>query len=334
MTADEPRHSLPVLHSLVAGAALAPLVEQAWGLPVTGPVPLIQHGLNDHYALPTAAGALILRLYRAGWRTPAAITWELDFLAHLAAQGAPVAAPLRQPTGVWTVPLALPDGERHLAVFQRAPGRYLHMGARDTARVSPAACAAAVGRSLARLHQAATTFPAQPGRDALDADALLTRPLAAIARVYGHLPATLARLDTLADQLRQTLHLHQAALDWGPCHGDMSGANATLHAAEVVHFDFDCSGPGWRAYDLGVLWWSWCLNEEPIAAWDELLAAYQAVRPLGPADLAMIGSFAGMRVIWLLGLWCAERAIFGTHTLHDGALDRALNQIARVRDGP
>ena len=39
--------------------------------------------------------------------------------------------------------------------------------------------------------------------------------------------------------------------------------------------------------------------------------------------------FAGMRVIWLMGLWCANADPFGSHKLHDDYFDR---EATRLRD--
>ncbi len=318
------------LHSIIDGAVLAELVARDYGIAAVEPVLLIQHGLNDHYLLAIEQTDFIVRVYRHGWRTPAAIQWELDLIEHLAQHDAPVAACVRRLDGTWCTEVAAVEGRRALAVFQKAHGRYTHFGNNGVHRVSPAECAAQFGLSMAQIHTAADTFTAQSERLALDLDALLDQPLQAITSVYGYRSQELRTLHHCAERLRSLLAaLGPHELDWGPCHGDMTGGNSTYHSMRdrVVHFDFDCSGPGWRAYDLGVFRWSMLLNSAPESVWEEFLAGYRSWRPLRERDLAAVPVFAALRIIWLVGLWCANAPVLGAHKLHG---DYLAFEVARL----
>ena len=117
-------------------------------------------------------------------------------------------------------------------------------------------------------------------------------------------------------------------LDWGPCHGDVSGGNSTYSNGRVIHFDFDCGGPGWRAYDLGVFFWSMSVNGHGDEVWDRFLHGYSALRTPSSHDLAAVRAFACARVIWLMGLWCANAHVFGYHKLHDDYFDREARRAS------
>jgi Ser/Thr protein kinase RdoA (MazF antagonist) len=325
-----PSRCAPTLHSLIAGDTLRQLVHDDFGLQAAGDVRLIQSGLNDHYALYSPHGDFVIRVYRSGWRSDEAITWELDLVDHLASCGAPVAACLRRRDGAWFSQILAIEGMRQVALFRHAPGQYTHFGATGVHRISPADCAEQFGRSVAEVHAAADRYVARAARFQLDLTHLLDQPLDAIARAYAHREPDLEQLRSLAGELRQMLQIDRRAdLDWGPCHGDMSSGNSTYWNGRVIHFDFDCGGPGWRAYDLGVFYWSMRNNGHEREVWERFLHGYSAHRPASGADLSLVPAFAAIRVIWLMGLWCANAQLFGYHKLHDDYFDRELAHVQR-----
>ncbi|MFL5803282.1 MAG: phosphotransferase enzyme family protein, partial [Roseiflexaceae bacterium] len=324
-----PPDFFPAVHSIVEGARLGQLVDHDFGLRASSAIYLIQSGLNDHYALGSPEGDFVIRVYRRGWRSNEAITWELGLIEHLARRGAPVAECVRRVDGSWFSEIQAGEGVRQVAVFRRAPGPYTHFGNTGRSRISPAACAEEFGRSVAEVHAAADSYQAQAPRFQLDLDHLLDQPLQAITQVYAHRKRDLDDLWQLANQLRQMLDSGgPLALDWGPCHGDMSGGNSTYWNGHVIHFDFDCAGPGWRAYDLGVFFWSLSINGHGADVWEPFLRGYSSRHSLPGADLSMVRVFAAMRVIWLMGLWCANAPVLGYHKLHDDYFDRELRRVS------
>ena len=318
----------PAAHTLIAPSALARLAEAAFGLQSIAPPRLLQAGLNDHYGLHTPQGDFVLRVYRHGWRTNDDVAWELDLLAHLDRARAPVAPAVPCRDGRLFTELIAPEGVRQAAVFERAPGVYTHFGADVRHRASPARFPEVSGRSMAVVHAACDSFVAPTPRFPLDLAHLVGQPLAAIARIYTDRVHEIAALEEQVDALRATMAPLLAEATWGPCHGDMSGGNSTYWQGEVYHFDFDCGGPGWRAYDLGVFFWSLSLNGHGDNVWLPFLHGYRAQHTLAEADLALVPAFAAARVLWLQGLWCANAERFGTHTLHDDALDRTVQRFA------
>jgi Ser/Thr protein kinase RdoA (MazF antagonist) len=320
----------PAIHSIVSGDALSHLVLHDFGLHASSAVRLIQSGFNDHYALPSHQGDFVIRVYRSGWRSNAEVTWELELVDHLSSQGAPVAACVKRTDGRWFSEIPAIEGVRQVAVFQRAPGRYTHFGDVGRSRISPADCAEQFGGSVAVVHVAADTYVPTGSRFHLDLDHLLDQPLQAIAGVFSYRQGDVDELRYLANQPRSLLDAGGLPhLDWGPCHADMSGGNSTYWNDQVIHFDFDCAGPGWRAYDLGVFFWSMSINGHGAAVWDRFIHGYTARRALPARDLALVPVFAGIRVIWLMGLFCANAPVLGSHRLHDDYFDR---ELALARD--
>jgi Ser/Thr protein kinase RdoA (MazF antagonist) len=319
----------PAVHSLVEPAALGRLVLYDFGLRASRPIHLLQIGLNDHYALHTDQGDFAIRVYRSGWRSNEAVEWELGLVDHLARSGAPVAACISRLDGRWFSEIQAIEGRRQVAVFRYAPGRYTHFGATGRNRISPAECAEQFGRSVAQIHAAADSYRTKMPRFHLDLKHLLDQPLQAVAQVYAHRQRDVDDLRQLAGRLRQLLgSAGLAHLDWGPCHGDMSGGNSTYWNGQVIHFDFDCAGPGWRAYDLGVFVWSMSVNGHGDEVWERFLQGYSACRTLSNHDLATVRAFACARIIWLMGLWCANADVFGHHKLHDDYFDREVSRAS------
>lgn len=319
----------PASHSLIRGDALAPLVQDDFGLTALNGVHLIQSGLNDHYTLRSDRGDRIVRVYRAGWRSNQDVLWELELLEHLAGEGAPVAAGMRRLDGSWFSEITAIEGVRQVAVFERAPGPYMHFGNYGRHRVSPAQHAEQFGRSMAEIHAAADRFHSTLPRLQLNLDFLIEGPLSAIAQVYAYRAHEVHALEQLIDLYRRLLQRADiSSLEWGPIHGDITGGNSTYWHGQVIHFDFDFAGPGWRAYDLGTFFWSMSINGHGVELWDRFWEGYSSRRPLPRQDLSLVRAFAGIRELWLLGLRCVMAPVLGSHNLHDDYFDRSVQRIS------
>ncbi len=316
------------LHSLIRGDALRDLIHADFGVRSTGDALLIQSGLNDHYSLPSDGGERIVRVYRSGSRSDGEVEWELELLNHLRERDAPVAAGIRRTDGSWYSSIPAIEGVRQVALFERAPGVYTHFGGPGSRRISPADHAEQFGRSMAGIHAAADSFHSTLPRFQLDLTYLIDQPLQAIARVYACRGADIRAWERMVDRYRDLLDRGElSSLDWGPIHGDVTGGNSTYWEDRVIHFDFDFAGPGWRAYDLAVFYWSMTINGHGVDVWRRFLQGYSSVRPLPREDLSLVGAFAGVRELWLTGLWCAMAPFLGTYTLHEDFFDRSMRRL-------
>ncbi len=138
----ENMNHIPVLRSILVPEALSSLVEAAYGLTVTR-LQLIKAVVLDTYRVWTSAGLYILRVYPRRRRTFAEINAELDFLAYLHSQGAPVSIPVVQRNGERLLTLQAPEGTRYAVLFTYAQGEPL-------------------GENLAAIHMYGQTLSAHP----------------------------------------------------------------------------------------------------------------------------------------------------------------------------
>jgi Ser/Thr protein kinase RdoA (MazF antagonist) len=309
---------LPVIRSILEPAALAAALAPAYDLGVVTGCVFLRYGLNHTYRLDTEQGPRILRVYTRGWRSPAEIAYELALITCAAEAGLPVASPLRARDGALSVTVAAPEGPRQAAVFTYAPGHTLTYTEVD---------ARAFGRLEARLHQALAGFETRTPRFALDREHLLFGPLAAIGPALAGRPDDRAYLEDLAARIARRLEdLERDGLRWQPCHGDLHLGNVHFTAdGRPTVFDFDCCGPGWRAYDVAVFRWASYLHTGADAPWQAFLAGYEESAPLAEPEIQAIPWFVAARHVWLLGLHAADR--FGLGPVGPGQLTYALRAI-------
>lgn len=311
---------LPIVYSTIAAAAIGAFAANEWALGALRTCRLLHRSLNDSYLVETAAGAFVLRLSRARWRSRDQLAAELAALDHLLARGIAVAQPVPRPDGARIVTLASPEGERHAVLFRRAGGVWASAAPSDSAQF---------GAAVAALHAASADLSADPRRAVLDLDTLLTQPLAAMRPFLDHRPADRGALDGFARRLRHRLAaLPLDALDHGFCHGDLYEENALVGEEAVTLVDFDCSGMGWRAYDLAVFRWRWGEEAASEAAWAAFREGYLARRPLAALDLAAVPLFVPLRAIWLRGLHCMTAEDWGVAWLNEPYWDRFFARLA------
>ncbi len=170
------------------------------------------------------------------------------------------------------------------------------------------------GRTLAHIHEAARDYAGPPSRYTLDGHHLAGRTLGYL-KAYPELDAQL--LETYG-QLMQRLVEELAAAENGltrvVCHGDTHGFNnhVATDAAGVkqsVFFDFDDAGPGFLAYDLSVMSWSYLFRKglkEPDDTlrerWTHYLRGYRAGGgEVSERDVAALPLFIQLRHLWNLG---------------------------------
>jgi Ser/Thr protein kinase RdoA (MazF antagonist) len=296
---------IPVVHSVPSGDGLAALVRSDYALGEPAECRYLSRGLNDTYLLRTTCGGrYIVRVYRAGWRTPAAIRFEFDFLEHLAGKGVRVSTPAARRDGELFRAVRAPEGIRYIALFTYADGR--------PPTWSGEQCAA-YGRAAAALHNASDDFVSRHERFRVDLDYLVDRPLRTLRPLMAERAQEYASLQQMAERLHARIDGLAPALSWGIGHADLQVKN--VHLADGVDgaapsraledaltfFDFDCCGPTWRAFDL-----AWCRMEAAQAreqgAWSAFLRGYRERRPLGRVDVGAIPWFVLAIRIWWMGL--------------------------------
>ncbi len=126
-----------------------------------------------------------------------------------------------------------------------------------------------------------------------------------------------------------------AALPRGPIHADLFRDNVMFDGTQLTgFFDFYFAGIDHWLFDLAVCLNDWCIDL-PSGAHDSaraqaLLAAYQAVRPLTPAERELLPALAraGALRFWISRLWDfylpREAALLQPHD--PGHFERVLRQ--------
>jgi Ser/Thr protein kinase RdoA (MazF antagonist) len=309
----------PVTYSTIATEALAVWLESSYELGAVAACLFLHRGLNDSYLVEAARGRYVLRVYRSGWRSADEVAYEIAAIEHLGRKGVGVALPVRRRDGDAINWLTAPEDRRAAVLFTHAPGRELDGSNEDSRRY---------GRAVAAVHAATDDFRTGHARFALDLDHLLTRPIESIRPFLRHRLADLDYVETIAAGLaRRIVALPAGQMDRGFCHGDFHGDNAHIDERAVTLFDFDCCGPGWRAYDIAVFRWRWGDDEKGNERWAAFLEGYRSLRPIGERDLAAVPLFVAARAIWLRGLHAANTANWGRSWLNDAYWDRLLKGL-------
>lgn len=261
------------------GLALAALAH--WDLGAAPRLRLLNHGENTVYGLRfgDAPELHVLRVHRKGYQSPADLTGEATFLAHLAREGIGVPHPEATRDGALyahVVTPGVPDG-RNVTILFKIPGqrRWYSSWTRTHCR--------RVGRLIARLHQAAATFTPPPGfsRRTLDAEGLVG-PTASWGDPLAEPTLTDEQRDLFAwgrDRVRAELgRLPRTPDVWGPTHTDLHCGNVLFARGEARAIDFDDLAWSWYASDFAV-------NQVPLrwtdpALGDAIFAGYEDVMPL------------------------------------------------------
>lgn len=321
---------LDIAQSTPTAAAVARVVQANYALGEVVGGELLRRSFNQVYRLTLADGRhVVARLCAERPRGEPHLQFEAEVLQHLHARGCPVAACLRTASGEVAHRVRLPEGERALMLFEHLDGA--------TTGDQPARIQA-FGRGLAQLHAAGEGFASDARHYTLDLDYLLLRPLEHLLRA----PTLTAELRAPFEALGRRLHdriLALGALTRVLCHGDAHSDNNFVTGREdgtlqAAFFDFDETGPGYLAYELAVYpWWlhprsvdgAW--SEKDLARWGHFISAYQALRPLGEADLAALAPFMAVRQFWLLGEYAGRVPVWGSQAMPTDYLQRQVKVL-------
>jgi Ser/Thr protein kinase RdoA (MazF antagonist) len=184
------------------------------------------------------------------------------------------------------------------------------------------------------MHNALDAFASAYERFRLDLHYLIAQPMRAIVPFLAHRLDDRAYLQRVADCLKERVTGVADTLDWGACHGDTHGGNC--HVAEdgtLILFDFDCCGPGWRAFDLATYRWETCLDKITDEPWTGFLEEYGKCRTLAESNLAAVPLFVALRHIWIMGLHTGNAHDWSHGWLTDRYFDRALKFLREWVDG-
>jgi Ser/Thr protein kinase RdoA (MazF antagonist) len=296
---------LEVAHSVISTDALVPIVYEAYNIGDIVECRFISNGLNDTYMVNTNEKKYILRIYKYNWRSKSEINFELELLNHLVSNGVPVSYPVVKKAGGYFTELLAPEGSRYAILFTYAEG---------TNSNSKENCSL-YGEQVAKMHVAMEDFHSSHHRFAIDLNHLLTIPLQSIRTLLSHRPEDIDYLESLSLLLQNRIRRIASELSWGVIHGDLHGGNVHFHEGGLTHFDFDCAGYGWRAYDISVFLWAKVRGRQKELfkneLWSIFLESYRENSALSEPELEVVPTFVAIREIWLMGLHTGNSRIWG-----------------------
>lgn len=261
--------------AFLAGYQLGELIELA---------PIAEGVENTNYRLETQQGRFVLTLFE-GRTDEASLPFCLGLTAHLAGRGFPAPRPVEDRSGGW---LGRLNG-RAAAVIEWKTGAWL--------RTPSEADQATAGAVLARLHQAAASYP---GRRENPVGPAMWRRLAdrCAAGASGRDRVLLDQVETGLARLGDPF----PDLPTGAIHADYFPDNVLFEdgaVSGVIDFYFGCTGA--FAYDLAIALSAWGFDAEGRPLPGALAAfqrGYEAVRPLTEGEraaLPRLGEAAALR---------------------------------------
>jgi homoserine kinase type II len=234
--------------------ALSPLVELS---------PIVSGIENTNYFVTTENERLVLTLYE---RLPAEdLPFYLNLMAHLAQHGVPAPMPIADRSGTY------------FGVLNSKPASLVtRLDGSPQLKPDVVHCER-IGRSLADLHKAATTFR---GRHSNPRGASWRTQAARAVRRF----LTPAQLELLNAEMDLQRTVSRRPLPHGAIHGDLFRDNALFldHTLSGI-IDFGFAATDAFAYDLAITVNDWCIDDEcelDPARTRSLIGGYQAVRPL------------------------------------------------------
>jgi len=323
-----------VTHSLLHVDDLARLVEREYPIAAPVEVSLLNRGFNDTYLVTDVEGGRrVLRVYNREkyWiRSESDLRFELDLLEHLAAAGLGVIRPYQRRVGDRLGRLMAPEGERCFALFTHAPGKPSYEATPTAEQWRE------FGSGIARMHLEMDGFHTSHDRYHLDERILIERPLASLApyAASGQAAADLAELEKLGERLAGKIQrLRAIGGAYGIIHADLHRGNTNVDGdGRFVTFDFDHCGFGLRAYDLVTLYRGPDSPEEDRERWAAVLAGYQQVRGLSPAEVDGFPALAACRAMWDIGDWLGATDRTGDAWVTEALIARLLADVRKGSD--
>ncbi len=278
------------------------MLRAAYALPGTLHCRFFRKGICDTYRVFAGEHQFYLKVYKYGRRNRTAVAEEVLLLNHLAADGVAVARPVLRRDGQYVNHLDAPEGARYAVLFEAAPGVLGHND--DETKIS------AFGQMVGQMHKSLDAFLLPYRRTPLDMNHLIKENMQVITPFMAHRPDDLGLVASIAEQCQSlTLLKVKEKPEYGVCHGDLHGGDVCYDAHGLpTLFDFDSSGCGWRALDIGVFLASadWMETSAPaeerrqrqLAAF---LDGYGRIRPLRTEELEAVQQTPAIRHIFLMG---------------------------------
>ena len=316
--------SFPVQESTLSAEALTERVLNKYSLSGRVVCRFFRKGICDTYRVVAGEREYYLKVYRYARRTRMDVTEEVRLLNYLAAHGISVAKPVKRQDGLYVSRLAAPEGTRYSVLFEAALGVGGDDG--DHGRIE------AFGKMVGRMHQRSDKMGEPYRRSHLDMQHLVDENLLVIAPLMAHRDADFSLIRTIAEKCKSRISqlLPKSMPEYGICHGDLHGGDVCYDKKNnPVLFDFDSSGYGWRALDIGVFLassdWMNITREAEDKRRGRLatfLDGYHKIRELSEPELSTVRLGPPVRHIYLMGFVLRYTTVReGEHWANDHFID-------------
>lgn len=313
----------PVSHSNLSASHLGRFVAECYGLQDVQ-CRLIRSGINDTYAVDSASGKFVFRVYSLNWRTEKEIHEEIRLLQELHTQGISVSYALPDLGGNYLHILPAPEGERFGTLFTWAKGEKIHSLSAEAHHN--------VGRLMARFHEAGLGLgldrvqytPTVLLRDSLDKIKVFL-PECEERRFLEH--AQLILWETFE-------HIRPGDLRYGTVHLDIWFENLNVDAEQqITLFDFDFCGNGWLALDIAfhVMQIHNVERDETVcqAKRQAFLDGYESITPLTAEELRLLPALGVSLYFYYLGVQCERFENWSNVFLNETYLKRYISQLVK-----
>ena len=276
-------------------AALARVALAEYGL-ADAPIARLAGFYNASFRVEAPAGPRVLRVLRPGWRTPAQVRSEMQWLAALRRDtdlGVPEPLPTRR--GELLAPASTPEvpEPRLCTLFRWMPGRFFGKGLRPGHLER-------VGAFTARLHEHAATFALPDGFTREPVGALTAAQAERAVRVVAEHAGGEDAAVVEAALAKVGLALDGVEREPGQCsliHADLHQFNYLFREGQVRAIDFDDCGVGPLLYDLAVTINTLGQRANLAELREALLRGYRSVRPLPARTETRFDALIAVRIL-------------------------------------
>lgn len=261
-------------------------------------VKLLRSYTNDVYEIEDKEKYL-LKIYGEGWRAESEVKWEIKLIDFLKKQDVRVAGAMEGKAGK-LLTIEERGRTRTAVMFEWADGKKPEppFSLNDYELL---------GRATAKIHHALDSFHSNERREELGIGYLIDRPLATIMEICKN-DTTLQFFREYALKLRDYLQrLIALGLDWGVVHDDVTFDNIHItDSGEVVFYDFDSAGLGWRAIDLE----GWAVFDPKTRPRQEaFIKGYREIRDISGNDVVASPYFHAANEFWGVALDLKRRVL-------------------------
>jgi Ser/Thr protein kinase RdoA (MazF antagonist) len=203
-------------------------------------------GICDTYQVKSGDLTRFLKIFMYGRRNETDVSEEVRLLNYLGENGVSVAMPLMKTDGSYTSELNAPEGNRYAVLYEGVEGDEI---GNDENHIR------AFGEMVGRFHQCCDDMPGEYLRKHLNLEYLLDSSIEIISPYMLHRIEDLTLIKKIAEYCKEQIPVLLPKLppEYGICHGDLFGGDVRFTEDDIaVIFDFDSSGCGWRALDIGV----------------------------------------------------------------------------------